>query len=237
VIETRRAQRSFGDGLIAAEVADLHEAWMRQADRALDDPQIVAVVHEALAQQHPQEPLAWPAWRPSRGRAASAGAQAREARANLVYRDFTRVGGAKTPDAKTMGRWGVALGPAVIEQVHERIVQIAHENGVTPGRRLSIDTTVVETNIHYPTESSLLGDGVRMLTRTMKKIAGIAETAGAKLRDRTRSVRHHLLTSPAARSKSQPNQEKLTEIYASCSPPRGAWSAKPNASRARSPAA
>jgi IS5 family transposase len=224
VIETRRAQRSFGDGLIAAEVADLHEAWMRQADRALDDPQIVAVVHEALAQRHPQSRK-----RGRRGVPAevvlrllvlkhirnwSYQVLEREVRANLVYRDFTRVGGAKTPDAKTMGRWGVALGPAVIEQVHARIVQIAHDNGVTPGRRLRIDTTVVETNIHYPTDSSLLGDGVRVLTRTMKKIAGIAETAGAKLRDRTRSVRHHLLNiARAARSKSQPNQDKLTEIY------------------------
>jgi IS5 family transposase len=34
----------------------------------------------------------------------------REVRANLVYRDFTRVGGAKTPDAKTMGRWGLVWG-------------------------------------------------------------------------------------------------------------------------------
>jgi len=32
-------------------------------------------------------------------------------RANLVYRDFTRVGGGKTPDAKTIGRWGLAVGP------------------------------------------------------------------------------------------------------------------------------
>jgi hypothetical protein len=38
----------------------------------------------------------------------------REVRANLAYRDFTRVGGAKMPDAKTMGRWGVALGPEVV---------------------------------------------------------------------------------------------------------------------------
>jgi IS5 family transposase len=33
---------------------------------------------------------------------------------------------------------------------------------------MRVDTTVVETNIHYPTDSSLLGDGVRMLIRTMK---------------------------------------------------------------------
>jgi transposase, IS5 family len=38
---------------------------------------------------------------------------AREVRANLVHRDFTRVGAAKVPDAKTMCRWGLALGPAI----------------------------------------------------------------------------------------------------------------------------
>ena len=38
----------------------------------------------------------------------------REVRANLVYREFTRVGGAKTPDAKTIGRWGVALSPEIL---------------------------------------------------------------------------------------------------------------------------
>jgi len=41
----------------------------------------------------------------------------REVRPNLVYRDFTRVGAAKMPDAKTMGRWGVAMGPTVIHQI------------------------------------------------------------------------------------------------------------------------
>ena len=38
---------------------------------------------------------------------------------------------------------------------------------------MRVDTTVVETNVHYPTDSSLLGDGARVLTRTMKKVAGI----------------------------------------------------------------
>ena len=54
VIERRRAQRSFGDGLIAAEIGDWHEAWMRQADRVLEDPQIIAAVYEALARRHPK---------------------------------------------------------------------------------------------------------------------------------------------------------------------------------------
>jgi hypothetical protein len=59
------------------------------------------------------------------------------------------VGADKVPDAKTMGRWGVAIGPQVRKQIHERIVKIAQEKGVTTGRRMRVDTTVVETNIHY----------------------------------------------------------------------------------------
>jgi IS5 family transposase len=51
----------------------------------------------------------------------------REVRANLVYRHFTHIGGAKMPDAKTMERWGLALGPEVLKQVHERIVVFADE--------------------------------------------------------------------------------------------------------------
>jgi hypothetical protein len=41
------------------------------------------------------------------------------------------VGAGKVPDAKTMGRWGMAIGPKVLKQIHERIVKIAHEKGVT----------------------------------------------------------------------------------------------------------
>jgi IS5 family transposase len=113
-----------------------------------------------------------------------------------------------------MGRWGVAVGPAVVKQIHDRMVQIAREHRVAEGRRMRVDTTVVETNIHYPTDSSLLGDGVRVLTRTMKKIAGIAGAAGAKLRDRSRSVKLRMLEiARAARSKRSPSQTRLKEAY------------------------
>ena len=100
------------------------------------------------------------------------------------------------------------------KQIHERIVQIARDHRVAQGRRMRVDTTVVETNIHYPTDSSLLGDGVRVLTRTMQKITGIAGAAGAKLRDRSRSVKLRVLEiARAARSKRSASQAKLTEAY------------------------
>ena len=224
MIKMRRAQLSFGDGLIAEEVSDLREDWMKHADKVLDDEQIVAAVYEALAKRHPKSR--------SRGRLGapaemvlrllilkhirnwSYGVLEREVRANLVYRDFTRVGGAKMPDAKTMGRWGLAVEPAAIKQIHERMVKIAQDNGVTEGRRMRVDTTVVETNIHYPTDSSLLGDGVRVLIRTMKKVTAIAGKAGAKLRDRSRTVKLRVLDiARAARAKGPQSQEKLKLAY------------------------
>jgi IS5 family transposase len=220
----RRTQLSFGDGLIAEEVSDLREGWMKHADAVLADEQIVAAVYEALVRRHPKSR--------SRGRLGapaemvlrllilkhvrnwSYGVLEREVRANLVYRDFTRVGGAKMPDAKTMGRWGLAVEPATIKQIHARMVKIAQDNGVTEGRRMRVDTTVVETNIHYPTDSSLLGDGVRVLIRTMQKITAIAGETGAKLRDRSRSVKLRVLDiARAARAKGPQNQEKLKRAY------------------------
>ena len=224
MIEMRRAQRSFGDGLIAEEVGDLREDWMRHADQVLADEQMVAAVYEALGKRHPKSR--------SRGRLGtpaevvlrllilkhirnwSYGVLEREVRANLVYRDFTRVGGAKTPDATTMGRWGVALGGDVIKQIHTRMVTMAQSHGLTEGRRMRVDTTVVETNIHHPTDSSLLGDGVRVLIRTMKKITQIVGEAGTRLRDRSRSVKLRVLDiARAARSKAKQGQEKLKRAY------------------------
>src|SRR5580658_8549807 len=222
MIEMRRRQLSFGDELIAEEVSDLRESWMTHADAVLADEDIVAAVYEALAKRHPK----------SRGRRGAPAEMVlrllvlkhirnwsyevleREVRANLVYRDFTRVGGGKMPDAKTMGRWGVALGPEVLKQVQERMVKIALEKGVMRGRRMRVDTTVVETNVHHPTDSTLLGDGVRVLTRMMKKITNIAGAVGTKLRDRSRSVKFRLLEiGRVARAKGSIDQDKLTRRY------------------------
>jgi Asp-tRNA(Asn)/Glu-tRNA(Gln) amidotransferase A subunit family amidase len=85
----------------------------------------------------------------------------REVRANLVYRMFTRIDAGEVPDAKTILKIARALGPEVIEQWHRQVIEVAKRAGVTHGRRFRIDTTVVETNVHYPTDSTLLQDGVR----------------------------------------------------------------------------
>jgi IS5 family transposase len=224
MIEMRRQQLSFGDGLIADEVSDLREDWMEYADEVLANEEIVAIVYEALAKRHPNSRR-----RGRRGTPADVVLRLltlkhirnwsyeeleREVRANLVYRDFTRVGGGKMPDAKTMGRWGVALRPQVLKLIHERMVKIAQAKRVITGRRMRVDTTVVETNIHYPTDSTLLGDGIRVLTRTMKKITKIVGVIGTKLCDHSRSVKFRLLEiGRVARAKGAINQDKLKQRY------------------------
>jgi len=224
MIEMRRAQLNFRDHWVSEEVGDLSEDWMGHADQILDDDAIVSAVYEALCKRHPKSR--------SRGRRSAPADMVlrllilkhvrnwsyhvleREVRANLVYRNFARVGGGKMPDAKTVGRWGLAVGPEVIKQVNERMVKIAQDQGVVEGRRMRVDTTVVETNVHYPTDSSLLGDGVRVLIRTMKKITEIVDGAGTKLRDRSRSVKLRVFDiARAARSRAKQSSERLKRAY------------------------
>ena len=220
----RRLQRSFADGLISEEVSDLWEPWMRLADELLEDDTLLNLVQQELSKRIQKSKT-----RGRRGTTAevvlrmlilkhvrnwSYEVLTREVRANLVYREFTRIGGGTVPDDKTMGRLARQLGPERIAEVHQRVVAIAQENKVVTGRKLRVDTTVVETNIHYPTDSSLLGDGVRVLTRLMKKITAIAGAVGTQLRDRKRSVGRRLREiGRASRSRGQQRPEQLKNGY------------------------
>ena len=107
MIETRRGQLSFGEGLIAEEVADLWEDWMRPADRVLDDDRLLSTVYEALTKRRPKSRTRGRLGTPAEVvlrllllkhiRNWSYQVVEREVRANLVYRDFTRVGAVRFP--------------------------------------------------------------------------------------------------------------------------------------------
>jgi IS5 family transposase len=224
VIEARWRQRSFAEGFLSEAVDEFWDDWMRAVDRVLDDDDLVATVYEALRKRRPQSRtrgrLGFPAEVVLRLlllkhlRAWSFAVLEREVRTNLLYREFTRVRGGKVPDAKTLGRLAQAVGPEVVAALHERVVAIAHREKVIAGRKLRVDTTVVETNIHYPTDSSLLGDGVRVLTRLMKKVTVLAGKTGTTLRDRTRSVKFRLLEiGRTSRTRGEPAREKLQTLY------------------------
>jgi len=55
------------------------------------------------------------------------------------------------------------------EQINTALVKVAVKRGIDTGEKVRIDTTAVETLIHHPTDSSLLWDGVRVMTRIMEE--------------------------------------------------------------------
>jgi transposase, IS5 family len=224
VIATRRLQRSFADGFIAEETQDLWEPWMRHADEALQDDQLLQIVQQELSKRFNKSKTRGRPGTPAEVvlrmlllkhlRGWSYQDMTREVRANLVYREFTGIGGGKVPDDKTMGRLARQLGPEAIEKLHQRTVAVALEKKVVTGRKMRVDTTVVETNIHYPTDSTLMGDGVRVLTRVMRKVAAVADQAGTTFRDRSRSVKRRVLEiAYASRDKSDKGQQKMKTAY------------------------
>jgi transposase, IS5 family len=204
MITLRYQQRTIYESLAVNVMPDyrelLWEGWLLKVDKFLEDEDLVKIVREALEKRHPHSRtrgrLGTPAEVVLRLMALkhlrnwSYQALEREVRANVVYREFTRIRGEKVPDAKTMVRWGKALGPKVTRSIHERVVDLGHKEGVVRGRKLRVDTTVAETDIHYPTDSGLLGDAVRVMTRTMKQIQREVGDRGSRLRDRTRSVKY-----------------------------------------------
>src|SRR6201997_3083912 len=224
VIKLRHAQPTVWEGLFAEEVAELWEPWMRVVDELLEDEELLDAVYDAQGKRNAQSRM--------RGRQQTPAEVAlrmlilkhvrnwsyetleREVRANVVYRSFCRIGMEKVPDAKTLVRLGQVIGAKTITELHDRIVALAQERGVIQGRRMRVDTTVVETNVHYPTDSGLLSDGARVLTRAMKRIASKSGGLKRKVRDRTRSVRKRVMAiAQASRHKGEEGERKRQREY------------------------
>jgi len=198
MVRRKQQQRTLWEGVVAEDVKGLWEPWMVEADKLLEDDELIDCVYEAQGGRRPHSRTRGRSQTPAEivlrllllkhVRRWSYDTLEREVRANLVYRDFCRIGLGKAPDAKTLARIGQAIGGDVLAELHRRLVELAQEKGVVQGRRMRVDTTVVETNIHYPTDSRLLGDGARVLTRTMKRIEQQAGQLKRRVRNRSRSV-------------------------------------------------
>ena len=203
MVQRRQRERSLFEVLLP-DGHKLWPDWLRGIDTLLEDEAVTEVVAQGLERRWPQSRR--------RGRLGTPAEVVlrmlllkhlfdwsyddleREVRANLVYRSFTRIDAGEVPDAKTILKIARALGPAVIEQLHRQVIEVAKRAGVTHGRRFRIDTTVVETNVHYPTDSTLLQDGVRVLTRTMQRASTALGDPAARIRHRLRSVTRTVLT-------------------------------------------
>lgn len=112
---------------------------------------------------------------------------------SLVLRQFCRLYLMPAPDHTTLLRWANLVQPETLHRLLDRVTELARQLRVTRGRKLRTDSTVVETTIHHPSDSTLLADGVRVLSRLARRAKGVlgaaAQAAGGLFRDRTRSAR------------------------------------------------
>jgi IS5 family transposase len=221
MVRRRQRERSLFEVLLP-DGHKLWPDWLRRIDSLLEDESVIEVVAQALEQRWPQSRR--------RGRPGTPAEIVirmlilkhlfdwsyddleQEVRANLVYRAFTRIDADEVPDAKTILKIAGALGPEVIAQLHRQVLDVAKRAGVTRGRRFRIDTTVVETNVHYPTDSTLLQDGVRVLTRTMQRASAAMGDPPARVRNRVRSVTRRVLTI-GYQARSPKTRDALIESY------------------------
>jgi IS5 family transposase len=209
---------------LAQQAALLKDDLLDPVDQLLDDPALVDLVRQCLAARHPLSTRT--------GREAIAPDRLlrccvmkhlkgwsfreleRELRSNLMYRRFTHFDAEATPHFTTFSRSFALLSPAVTETIHQRVVALACEQAVARGNKLRTDTTVVESNVHYPTDSSLLGDGIRVLSRSLQRIAAECKNGALDVVNHGRAVKHRLLEiSRAAKSLTEVNQQRMQNSY------------------------
>ena len=140
---------------------------------------------------------------------------------SIVLRQFCRLYLESVPDDTTLIRWANQVGSQTVASLNDRVVELARSLKITRGRKLRVDSMVVESNIHHPTDSALLADGVRVISRLLrgaKKVlpTEVASQLGKKeaFRTRNRSVRRvaqrlHRI----ARRKGEKAREELKEAY------------------------
>ncbi len=137
---------------------------------------------------------------------------------SLVLRWFCRVYFHRVPDATTLLRWAHTIRPATLQPLLDRVSVLAQQLNVTRGRKLRLDGTVVETTIHHPTDSSLLADGVRVLSRVLRRSKPLVGEQLGGVRDafrtRSRTMRRGLQTlHRLARRKGEEVAEARKTVY------------------------
>jgi IS5 family transposase len=105
----------------------------------------------------------------------------------ITLRRFTDFYCEKVPKHDAFNRSFNRLTPATLKAINDLVVEAAVKLGLEDGSKLRVDTTVVETDIHHPTDNTLLWDVVRVLTRLLGRLAkalGLRRIAGFRNRSR-----------------------------------------------------
>jgi len=82
-----------------------------------------------------------------------------------AFREFSRLNREQHPCKSVLQESIKTLSEETWEAIHREIFGYAQRQKLEHGRKVRIDSTVIETDIHYPTDSTLLADGIRIIAR------------------------------------------------------------------------
>lgn len=184
----------FG-GWIPGHLLELPEELVF-ADKMLDDPRVIApFLKDAKNTGRPTTPIAtylrlmYLKFRYQ----ISYELLVKEVSDSYKWRVFCRLAIDKpVPDDKTLIKLTGRYGEATVKAIFDAVVQQAVETKILRGRKMRLDTTVTESNIHYPTDTGLLSDSVRVVSRTILKIKEVVQLK-TRFRNRTRSLKRRIL--------------------------------------------
>ena len=128
-----------------------------------------------------------------------------------TLRHFSDFDSQPVPQHDAFNRAFLRLTPQTLQAINLAVVQAAVDLGIEDGKKLRVDTTVVETNIHYPTDATLLWDCVRVLTRLVGDLHDKLPEGVTGFTIRTRSARRRM--QEIQRMTSQQRQEQQTPKY------------------------
>lgn len=131
-----------------------------------------------------------------------------------TLRTFTQFDSHPVPKHDAFNRAVNRLTPATLAAINQLVVQAAVELGLEDGKKLRVDTTVVETNIHYPTDATLLWDSVRVITRLIDRLDEKLPRGVKGFVHHTRSARRRMqaIQRMTARQREQQQTPKYREL-------------------------
>lgn len=218
-----RSQKPLPLGGITGDGVHLWDADLKVIDQLLADDEFVDILWQSFHRTHPGVRKTG-RHRMALNRALRTAAfkhikrwsfpdTYKELQRNLDYRAFTQFFDEKIPVASTLSRNLACMDAPAVRALNEHLIEVARERTVVEGRVYRQDTTVCETNVHHPTDSSLLQDGVRVLQRLAARAAEIVPRVGP-LRDRRKAVRHRVLEiARAARSRGEHSKQRRERSY------------------------
>jgi len=133
---------------------------------------------------------------------------------SLTWRRFCRIDlDAKVPDSTTLIKARKRYGDSMTEALNASLLQSLQEKQILRTRKLRTDTTVIESDIHHPTDATLLQDGITTMNRLMKHVRKVASHAAQGFEDKSREVKNGILSiAKLLRRRTQQSWEDINAI-------------------------